>query len=64
MKRLVRNLLVAAVAIVGSMPFHAAKAESHGPCDGHGGMWSASARPAGKGFEMTVGCAGQYDVEV
>lgn len=58
MKRLVRPVLVAAVAVIGSMPMavaHAAAANS--PCDGHGGVRSAAARPAGDGFDVTVGCA-------
>ena len=56
MKGLVRNALVAVVAIVGSMPMQAAQASS-GPCDGHGGIRSASARPAGHGFDVTAHCA-------
>lgn len=57
MKALVRPMLVAAVAVVGSMPMTTAHAASNGPCDRHGGVRSASAEPAGRGFDVTVGCA-------
>jgi hypothetical protein len=56
-KRFVRPVLVAAVAVVGSMPMTVAHASSTGPCDGHGGVRSASAKPAGQGFDVMVGCA-------
>ena len=61
MKGLIRNALIAIVAIVGSMPVQAATASS-GPCDGQGGIQSASTRPAGHGFDVTAQCAGgQYE---
>jgi hypothetical protein len=56
MKGLLRNLLVISVAAVGSMPMQA-KADSGGPCDGHGGMRTASAHPVGKSIDVTVTCA-------
>ena len=57
MNRLVRPVLVAALSVVGSMPMTMAHAASNGPCDGHGGVRSAAAKPAGRGFDVTVGCA-------
>lgn len=57
MKRLVRNLLVVAVALVGSMPVRSQASSDHRPCERHGGVGSATARPAGRGFDVTVTCA-------
>ena len=56
MKHIVRSLLVVAVAVAGSMPVQASGAASNSPCDGHGGIKSASARLAGKAFDVTVRC--------
>ena len=57
MNHLVRSVLLAAVAISGSMPVGAAQAASGGPCAGHGGIRSATAEPAGKSFDVRVRCA-------
>lgn len=57
MNRLVRTMLMTAVAVVGSMPMGVAHASSNSPCDGHGAVKSASATPAGRGFDVMVGCA-------
>jgi hypothetical protein len=55
-KSFVRSVLVVAVAAIASMPTHPVRASSNGPCDDHGGMSSASARPAGRIFDVTVEC--------
>lgn len=55
-KRMVLNLLVATVAVVGSMPVHAAYAASNRPCDDHGGVRSATAKTAGDAFVVSVTC--------
>ena len=55
MNGLMRNLLVISLAAVGSMPMQA-KAESGGSCADHCGIESASARPAGRGFDVRVRC--------
>ena len=55
MKQLIRNLLVVAVAFVGSMPVHADATSSSGACDAHGGIRSGAARPAGRAFDDVTG---------
>jgi hypothetical protein len=55
-KNLVRSVLVVAVAAIGSMPVQA-QAGANGPCDGHGGIRSASARPVADSVDVMVECA-------
>jgi hypothetical protein len=61
MRTLLRNALVVLVAVLGWIPVLAARASS-GPCDGHGGVASASAEPlAADVFDIALRCAdGQH----
>ena len=56
MKRLVRNLLVVAVAVLGSMPVQAGASAKQRPCVGHGGVESATAGPGAGVIEIRVYC--------
>ena len=54
MKQLVRNLLVVAVAFVGSMPVHADATSSGRACEADSRNGSAAVRPAGSGSDLTA----------